>query len=130
MKKTGYLAMTVITLLLVSTVTGHAGGYYGGRGGWGGGPAFRGSVWIGPGWGAWGPGWGAWGPPVYLFNTNPQVFIQQQPQIFVEPQQTQPEEQGYWYYCTNPQGYSPYVKKCPTGWLKVVPAPPQSDPKE
>ena len=38
MRKSVYFAMTVTTLLLVSTITGHAGGYYGGgyyRGGCG-----------------------------------------------------------------------------------------------
>ena len=89
----------------------------------------RGTVWIGPGWGAWGPGWGGWGFPVYPYYATPEVIIQQQPQVYVEPQQTQPEEEGYWYYCPNPQGYYPYVKKCPTGWMKVVPSPPQPDPR-
>jgi hypothetical protein len=135
MKKATYLAMTVIALLLVSAINGHAGGYYGGghyRGGWGGGPAFRGGVWIGPGWGAWGPGWGGWGwgLPVYPYYATTEVIIQQQPPVYVEPQQSQPEEEGYWYYCQNPQGYYPYVKKCPNGWMKVVPSPTQPDPRQ
>jgi hypothetical protein len=29
-----------------------------------------------------------------------------------------------WYYCTNPQGYYPYVQQCPTPW-QAVPAQPQ-----
>ena len=36
-------------------------------------------------------------------------------------------EQGggdqYWYYCTGPQGYYPYVKECPAGWQQVAPQP-------
>ena len=31
---------------------------------------------------------------------------------------------NYWYYCSNPQGYYPYVKECPAGWQKVAPQPP------
>jgi hypothetical protein len=37
---------------------------------------------------------------------------------------SQPVEPIYWYYCQNPQGYYPYVKQCPNGWMKVVPSPP------
>ena len=134
MKKSIYLAVTVCSLLLASAIQGQAGGHYGGgyyHGGWGG-PAFRGSVWIGPGWGAWGPGWGGWGwvPPVYPYYTAPEVIIQQQPPVYVEPRQTQPEDEGYWYYCPNPAGYYPYVTKCPEGWLKVVPTPTPPTPKE
>jgi hypothetical protein len=50
---------------------------------------------------------------------EPPVYLQQ------EPHQ---EEQGYWYYCRDSQTYYPYVKECPTGWMKVVPAP--SPPKQ
>jgi hypothetical protein len=31
---------------------------------------------------------------------------------------------NYWYYCSNPQGYYPYVKECPNGWQPVAPQPP------
>jgi hypothetical protein len=41
----------------------------------------------------------------------------------VQPSQ-QPVETSYWYYCRNPQGYYPYVKRCPSGWMRVVPSPP------
>ena len=34
------------------------------------------------------------------------------------------EQTGYWYYCTDPEGYHPYVKDCPQGWLQVVPSAP------
>ena len=27
----------------------------------------------------------------------------------------------YWYYCQDPQGYYPYIKNCPGGWITVVP---------
>ena len=43
-------------------------------------------------------------------------------------QQPAQDQDSYWYYCENPQGYYPYVKSCPGGWMKVVPetAPPDS----
>jgi len=46
------------------------------------------------------------------------------PPVAVEasPPQYQPQ---YWYYCPSAQGYYPYVKECPGGWLQVVP---QSSP--
>ena len=34
------------------------------------------------------------------------------------------EQTGYWYYCTDPAGYHPYVKDCPQGWMQVVPSGP------
>jgi hypothetical protein len=90
---------------------------------------FRGSVWIGPGWGGGGPWW--WGPPYYPYYPyypEPPVVIQQQPPAYVEPT-PQPEGQYYWYFCQDPQGYYPYVKKCPSGWLKVIPQTPPDEEK-
>jgi hypothetical protein len=40
--------------------------------------------------------------------------------VYVQPEQPQ---QNYWYYCQEPQGYYPYVKQCPGGWMKVLPQP-------
>ena len=39
------------------------------------------------------------------------------------PAYSQPEQQQpyYWYYCQDPQGYYPYIRNCPGGWLTVVP---------
>ena len=92
------------------------------------GQAFRGrhfsrvgvGVVVGPGW--WGPGW--WGPyyPYYPYYSAPPVVIQQQPETYIQ-QPSQVEQQSYWYFCREPEGYYPYVKKCPKGWLKVVPSP-------
>ncbi len=28
---------------------------------------------------------------------------------------------SFWYYCADAKMYYPYVRQCPTGWLKVVP---------
>jgi hypothetical protein len=83
---------------------------------------FRGGVWIGPG---WGPGW--YGAPYYGYSypyyTAPPVVIQQEPQEYVYQPAPQSDEQQYWYFCTEAKAYYPYVKKCPGGWVKVVPTP-------
>ena len=65
---------------------------------------------------------GPWYP--YYYYAAPPVVIQQQPPVYV---QAVPQPSNYWYYCQNPQGYYPYVKECPGGWMKVVPeaTPPQ-----
>jgi hypothetical protein len=52
----------------------------------------------------WAPGY--YSPPVYSPPTT----------VYAEPDPAQ-----YWYYCTDPQGYYPYVTDCPSGWLQVVP---------
>ena len=31
----------------------------------------------------------------------------------------------YWYHCTSPEGYYPYVPQCQGGWQKVPASPPQ-----
>lgn len=59
-----------------------------------------------------------WGPPPYYYPAPPLVVVPQQPQAYV--QRNQPES-DYWYYCQNPQGYYPYIRSCPGGWMKVVP---------
>jgi hypothetical protein len=107
---------------------GDKGSYYGG-GHYHGGSSWRTSIWIGPGWGGWTPWWGpAYYPyrypyyyPNYPYYPEPPVVIQQQPPVYVQP------EEQYWYYCQNPEGYYPYIKKCPGGWLKVVPSTPPDE---
>ncbi len=62
----------------------------------------------------WDPFW--WGPPpVYA---APPVVMQPSPPVYI--QRPAPGSTD-WYYCQNPQGYYPYVKECPGGWLTVVP---------
>ncbi len=130
MKKAICIFFAVLVLLSVNTLTAYADGrgdhhgsghFHGSR------YHFSGGVWIGPGWSGWGPWW--WGAPGYPYYPyypyySPPVVIQQQPPVYVQPA-PQPEEQSYWYYCPNPQGYYPYVKQCPKGWLKVIPPVPQ-----
>lgn len=52
---------------------------------------------------------------------SPPVYIERSPPI--SNQQQFPS--GYWYYCSNPEGYYPYVNDCPTGWRQVDPIPPR-----
>ena len=100
------------------------GTWRGGGWGWSGGTrVFIGGGWWGPGW--WGPGWGpgwwgpGWGPGWWGAPTTPLV-VQQPPQQFIQ-QGPPPQQQSFWYFCPNPQGYFPYIRECPTGWLQVVP---------
>lgn len=79
---------------------------------------FSGSIWIGPGWGT------AWpGPiyPLYYPSGIPRTVVQ--PRYDQDVQAPSPEEEDYWYYCREPEGYYPYIKNCPGGWMKVVPPP-------
>jgi len=125
MKKKIYAVVLAIVLLFVfiSPLSSYAGP------GWRGHPRW----WVGhPGW--WGyPGWWGprfyWGGPVvgfpypyaypypYPYYVPPPV-VTQEPPVYSEPEQQQSD---YWYYCQNPQGYYPYIKSCPGGWMKVVP---------
>lgn len=47
------------------------------------------------------------------------VYIQREASVAATTQQ----QTNYWYYCRNPEGYYPYVKQCPEGWLQVAPQP-------
>ena len=67
--------------------------------------------WRGPVW------WGPW-PAPFGYYSPPPVIVQQQPPVYVQPE---PEATDYWYYCQNPQGYYPYIRSCPGGWMRVVP---------
>lgn len=115
-------------------------GYY--RHGWHGGyRSPRVGIYYGPGfgyWSAWNYGWG-WGygvpyPYAYpyavgypfaytplVINTTPiqQTYIQQEPVAEASVQPVPPV--NYWYYCTQPAGYFPYVRNCNQPWMKVLP---------
>ena len=55
-----------------------------------------------------------WGPPAPYV---PPVG-QESPPVYAAPPVT------YWYYCSNPAGYYPYVQQCPGGWVTVAPSAP------
>ncbi len=119
MKKTMFALLAVAGLILMSSLPAHA--FHGGHG------HFSTSVWIGP---VWGPGWGPAYPYYYPYYSTPPVVVQQQPEEYVQQPAPQSEDTGYWYYCQDPKGYYPYVKKCPNGWLRVVPSPDTTDEGE
>jgi hypothetical protein len=125
------------------------GGYGGGYGGWYGGywgPRV-GFYFGGPGyWGAWpgvwaasyaypygygyGDGYGygySAGPAIGYDTAQVQHFVQQEPAAVTAPQASPPSI-SYWYYCTQPAGYFPYVKDCSQPWLTVVPQAPGQQP--
>ena len=65
-----------------------------------------------------GPFWGPWYSPYY-----PPIVVQQAPPPVYIEQSSEAAPANYWYYCQASQGYYPYVKACPGGWLKVAPKP-------
>ncbi len=106
---------------------GHGGWHYGGHYGWG----YHGGYypyWHYPyywGWGGVYLGWPYVGWPYGVYAGYPYMgwpysppAVTEAPQPYTAPDQQPPE---YWYYCQNPQGYYPYVKSCPGGWIPVVP---------
>jgi hypothetical protein len=120
MKKVMRIVLALLVVLMASTLPafadrgghGDRGGHFGHRDGHVGIGLF-----VGPGW--WWPGW--WDPyPYYPYYPSPPVIVQQPPDVYVQPA-PQAVEPHYWYYCPEPQGYYPYVKKCPKGWMKVIP---------
>lgn len=56
-------------------------------------------------------------PPVVVAPAP--VYVRPLPPVVVQPS----APTVYWYYCDNPQGYYPYVQRCPGGWRQVVPTP-------
>ncbi|HNB02360.1 MAG TPA: hypothetical protein PLK61_11190, partial [Nitrosomonas sp.] len=57
--------------------------------------------------------------PVVMTPARKPTYIQQRSYTRSAPA----PRTNYWHYCRNPEGYYPYVKKCPGGWLKVLPQP-------
>jgi len=132
----GILGFALLILPSVSEAQGRFGVHGGGRGysgGHGGGSGYHGGYYGGhyrghyhwgyhrghyTHWGFgfyWGfpiVGWPYWGWPYY-----PPVAIEA-PALYSAPGEQPPY---YWYYCQDPQGYYPYVKSCPSGWIRVVP---------
>lgn len=148
MKKITCGILVAVVLLLGSAISGYAASH-GGGGGWHGGGGSHGTAWHGGG-GHWGHGghgvffgtrifvgpgfWGPWwyGPAYpyypYPYYAAPPAVVQQEPQVYIQQSEPQPQQPNYWYYCQNPQGYYPHVQQCPGGWMTVVPpttAPPR-----
>jgi hypothetical protein len=100
---------------------GHASGhgrYYGGIGAWHGGGWNHG--WHNGRFGWWWvvPGWADW----YYYNAP----IYPAPDPYLPPGMAVGPT-PYWYFCSNPQGYYPYVQQCFGPWR---PVPPQAVPPQ
>ncbi|MDR3430810.1 MAG: hypothetical protein P4L95_02700 [Rouxiella aceris] len=105
------ISFVAVTFVLLSAVSGFA---------W-----WRGGVWIAPFPYPYYP-YPYYAPPVV---EEPVIIQQQTSDVYVQPTPPQqPAEPVYWYYCQEAQGYYPYVKQCPKGWMKVVPTPPAPQP--
>jgi hypothetical protein len=114
MKRFLQISVAVMAVIMACATAGQAERFHGG--GWGWGPALG----IGL------LGLGLW-EATYPHYVYPEPVIVQQPvtEVYVQPAPRRSAESGYWYYCQNPEGYYPYVRRCPNGWMKVVPSPPQ-----
>lgn len=97
------------------------------------GPGFYGPGFYGPGFYGYPYPYGYSYPGSYYYPRGyysspliapsaPTVYIQRETPAATS---TQPAQTNYWYYCRNPDGYYPYVKECPEGWLQVAPQPAQ-----
>lgn len=112
------------------------GGWHGYHGGW------RGAYW-GPGAGFYLGGaayWGGW-PYAYSYGylpyatsyalVAPTVYVEQPVEGSPLPAQSSPGPPSvagnagspptFWFYCTQPAGYYPYVRDCSQAWMRVLP---------
>lgn len=129
----GLMKLLVALGLCAAAGLSHADGFHHhhGHGHGHGGGGVRFGVVIGPTWGPW-YNYPPYPSPVYY----PPVVIERAPTVYVEQVPTpvpvpapvaptvSPQPANYWYYCQAAQGYYPYVKQCPGGWVKVLPKPP------
>jgi hypothetical protein len=126
MKKIICTLLAVAGFSLMTSLPAYA--WHGGHGGYREHGHFSGSIWIGPVWGPWSvPAYPLYYNPYYA---TPPVVVQQPSDEYVQQPAPQSEETGSWYYCQDPEGYYPYVKQCPNGWLKVAPSPAPADEGE
>jgi hypothetical protein len=61
-------------------------------------------------------------PPVYVERRDALPLEEELPQAAPGAAQSAPA--AYWYFCPDSNTYYPYVKECPSEWLRVVPQPP------
>lgn len=141
MKSAIILLLALVAALMTSTAWAHPGpghgyghGYYrhgGARVGlYVGGPVLGFPYYGYPGYGyGYGNGYGPYG---YYAPATTVIMTPAAPPVYIEQSSTAnnagaiasgPASDGYWYYCSNPDGYYPYVRQCSTGWQKVPPQP-------
>ena len=141
MKKLAFALVAIVTMAFASGAAlaqgqgAHVGAPHGG--GWHGG-GWHGGGWHGPRVGVFVgyPGyWGAW-PYPYFYPYSAyypySVYAPAEPAVYVQPApdlaptlpaltSPAPTSTNYWYYCTDPAGYFPYVQSCSKAWMQVVP---------
>ena len=125
MKKYFCISLTAIIVILGCAMSGQAERFHGG----GGGPGWWPVMGLGLGLGMWELSHPYYAYPYYNYDAPPIIIQQQSPDVYVQPApQYAPAppvpEPNFWYYCQEAQGYYPYIKQCPQGWMKVVPTPP------
>lgn len=70
-----------------------------------------------------------WPWPQPYYSPYPPAIVTVQappPTLYIERDYEEPapvREQNYWHYCERSEGYYPYVRECPGGWLRVAPTP-------
>ena len=60
--------------------------------------------------------------PYYPYPSQTIVIQPSTPARYIEKNDGDDAER-YWYYCSDPKGYYPYVLKCNANWQKVIPFP-------
>ena len=123
MKRFLQISVAIVAVLMACATPGQADRFHGGGWGWGWGPALG----VGLlGLGLWEASYPHYAYPYYP-DAYPGPVVVQQPatEVYAQPASQRSAESGYWYYCQNPEGYYPYVRRCPNGWMKVVPSPPE-----
>jgi hypothetical protein len=117
-------ALSIFTVVSAGLAQRRAGGWH--RGGFHS-RSFHGGIYFGTG-----PWWSPWWSYPYaypypyqgyysypLLYPNPYTYgnFYAPPPVYIEKEQSN----QYWYYCADARKYYPYVKSCPSGWMKVVP---------
>ena len=59
-------------------------------------------------------------------DNTPLTFIEKEPEVVPAVQDLPPTH--YWFYCTEPAGYYPYVQRCTLPWMMVLPQIPTGQP--
>ncbi len=73
--------------------------------------------------------WPGYYSPYYVDPYPTIVTVPSQPTVYIEQSQdnnysSSTAQANYWYHCSSPEGYYPYIKQCGTSWQRVSPSPP------
>jgi hypothetical protein len=133
-----YLTVALFAILSADFVAAKGGHHHGGGGhhrhssvslGINLGGGYYNSGYYGRGHGYYGYPYRYYNRPYYYYGRPyyypPTVVVPSAPPVYIQQESATPAEAqiNYWYYCRKPDGYYPYVKECPDGWLQVAPEP-------